>query len=146
MKIPTKLETQNRNTWWTSKVHLDAVIFLAIVILVYVIQWRECEGQYLTFIITPLLVGCRASFIPRWSTRILVHDLACSRKRRKITAQNMDKFEKQVQTVGSVHLLISKYRQTGEKKTRLRLVQYFQHACLYLEIRGRTLIRVWTII
>ena len=63
-------------------------------------------------------------------------------------AQNMQylvwyEFEKQVQTLESVHPLISKYRQAGEKK--LGCASYFQPACLYFEIRGRTLTRVWTI-
>ena len=47
-------------------------------------------------------------------------------------SQNFEKFEKQVQTLESVHPLISKYRQ-AVKKTRL-----------YLEVRERTLTRVWT--
>ena len=46
-------------------------------------------------------------------------------------------FEKQVQALESVHPLISKYRQAGEKP-----LSYIQPACLYLEIRGRTLTRV----
>ena len=38
----------------------------------------------------------------------------------------MDEFEKQVQTLESVHTLISKF-------------SYFQLSCLYLEIGGRTM-------
>ena len=60
-----------------------------------------------------------------------------------IFSQNMDEFEKQVQTLETVHPLISKYRQTGRKNSAAP--SYFQPACLYLEIRGRTLSRVWTI-
>ena len=60
-----------------------------------------------------------------------------------IFSQNIDEFEKQVETLESVHPLISKCRQAGKKKLGFALC--FQPACLYLEIRGRTLSRVWTI-
>ena len=55
----------------------------------------------------------------------------------RLTLKNMDEFEKQVQTLQSVHPPISKYRQAVKKK--LGCVSYFQPACLYREIRGRTL-------
>ena len=48
----------------------------------------------------------------------------------------MDEFEKQVQTLESVHPLISK-----NWLKKLDCASYFQPACLYLEIR-RTLTRV----
>ena len=50
-------------------------------------------------------------------------------------SQNMDEFEKQVQTLENVHHLMSKYRQG--------CASYFQPACLYLEIRGWTLGFTW---
>ena len=59
-----------------------------------------------------------------------------------IFSQNMNEFEKQVQTLG-VHPLISEIQTSWLKKLGCTL--YFQPACLYLEIRGRTLTRVWTI-
>ena len=49
-----------------------------------------------------------------------------------IFSQNIDEFEKQVQTLESVHPLIS-----TRNTDKLGCASYSQPACLYLEIRGR---------
>ena len=56
-----------------------------------------------------------------------------------IFSQIINEFEKQVQTLESVYPLISIHIEAGLKKNSF---SYFQPACQYLEIRGRTLARV----
>ena len=59
-----------------------------------------------------------------------------------IFSQNIIEFQKQVQTLESVYPLLISINTDKLIKKKLGCASYFQPACLYLEIRGRTLTRV----